>query len=185
MLFLENNIEKTSTLKWLLVCFEQMSGMKINYDKSDLLTIGMGEDETNDFAKLFCCKKSEFPIKYLGVPLHYSKLRRLDLQPIIDKIIKRIVGWRGRLLSYAGRVTLLRACLASIPIYLLSIVKFPRWAIDMINTHMGHFLWDNTEEKHRYHLANCPLVAQKKRVWGVGNPKFEKYESCPLKCLDL
>lgn len=92
LLFLENNLEKASTLKWLLVCFEQMSGMKINYDKSDLLTIGMDEDSANQFAKLFCCKRSEFPIKYLGVPLYYTKLRRQDLQPIIDKIIKRIAG---------------------------------------------------------------------------------------------
>ena len=170
LLFLENNIEKASTLKWFLVCFEQMSGMKINYDKSDLLTIGMSDDDTNDFAKLFCCKKSDFPIKYLGVPLHYSKLKRVDLQQVIDRIIKRIAGWRGRLLSYDGRLTLLRACLASIPIYLLSMIKFPRWAVDMINTHMGHFLWDNTEEKHRYHLANWPLVVQKKEFGGLGIP---------------
>ena len=88
LLFLENDIEKASTLKWLLVCFEHMFGMKISYDKSDLLTIGMSEDSINAFAKLFCCKKSEFPIMYLGVPLHYSKLNRADLQPVIDKIIK-------------------------------------------------------------------------------------------------
>ena len=83
-------------------------------------------------------------------------------------MIKRIVGWRGRLLSYAGRLTLLRVCLASIPIYLLSVIKFPRWTIDMINFHMGHFLWDNSEEKHRYHLVNWPLVAQKKEFGGLG-----------------
>jgi hypothetical protein len=35
-----------------------------------------------------------FSITYLGIPLHYSKLRREDLQPLIDKIIKRIVDWR-------------------------------------------------------------------------------------------
>lgn len=45
-----------------------MSGMKINYDKSDLLTVGLDEDQANEFAKLFCCKKSNFPIKYLGFP---------------------------------------------------------------------------------------------------------------------
>jgi hypothetical protein len=95
LLFLENDLEKASNMKWLLVCFEQMSAMKINYDKSDLLTIGMDEDSTNAFAKILCCKISEFPIKYLGVPLHYSKLRRTDLQPVIDKIIKMIAGWRG------------------------------------------------------------------------------------------
>ena len=56
LLFLENNLEKANNLKWLLICFEQMSGMKINYDKSDLLTIGLEEDEANCFAKIFCCK---------------------------------------------------------------------------------------------------------------------------------
>lgn len=154
LLFLEDNLEKASNLKWLLVCFEQMSGMKINYDKSDLITIGLDEDRANCFAKLFCCKRGDFPIKYLGVPLHYSKLRKKDLQPVIDKIIKRIAGWRGKLLSYAGRLTLLKACLASIPIYLLSIIKFPKWAINMINSHMGHFLWNDTIDHHKCHLAN-------------------------------
>jgi len=70
----------------LLVCFEQMSGMKISYDKSDLFTIGLEEDRANDFAKVFCCKKSNFPIKYLGVPLHFTKLadKKLnDLQPVM------------------------------------------------------------------------------------------------------
>jgi len=139
LLFLENNSEKASTLKWLLVCFEQMSGMKINCDKSDLLTVGLDKDQANEFARLFCCKRCDFPIKYLGVPLHFNKLTRKDLQPVVDKIIKRIAGWRGRLLSYVGRLILLRACLASILIYLLSIIKFPKWAIKMMNTHMGHF----------------------------------------------
>ena len=69
-------------------------------------------------------------------------------------------------MSYDGRLILLKACLASIPIYLLSIIKFPKWAIKMMNTHMGHFLWNNTEEKHKYHLANWQLVAQKKEVGG-------------------
>ena len=85
-------MEKASNLKWLLVCFKQMSGMKINYDKSDLLTVGLDEDRTNDFAKLFCCKKCDFPIKYLGVSLHYTKLTRTDLQPVVDKIIKRVAS---------------------------------------------------------------------------------------------
>jgi hypothetical protein len=90
--------------------FEQISGMKINYEKSDLLAIGLDSDNANSFAEVFCCKQGGFSIKYLGVPLHFTKLKRADLQPVIDK---RIAGWRGRLLPYAGRLTLLRACLSS------------------------------------------------------------------------
>ena len=104
MLFLENNLDKAANLKWLLVCFEQLSGMKNNYDKSDLLVAWVDEDRANEFARIFCCKRSSFPIKYLGVPLHFTKLGKEDLQPVIDKIVKTIAGWKGRLLSYAGRL---------------------------------------------------------------------------------
>jgi len=92
LLFLEDDLTKAANLKWMLVCYEQLSGMKINYDKSDLLVVGMEEDRANEFARILCCKRSNFPIKYLGVPLHFAKLRREDLQPIIDKIVKRIAG---------------------------------------------------------------------------------------------
>jgi len=170
LLFLEDDLDKANNLKWLLLCYEQMTGMRINFDKSDLLTIGIEEDRVNEYSKIFGCKKGDFPIKYLGVPLHFTNLRKEDLQPIIDKIIKRIAGWKGRLLSYAGRVTLLKAYLASVPIYLMSIIKFPKWAITMINSQMSHFLWNNNEESHNYHLANWQLVSQKKELGGFGIP---------------
>jgi hypothetical protein len=96
--------------------------------------MNLEEEEIHDYARIFCCKIGSFPFKYLGVPLYFEKLRREDLQPIVDKVMKRITGWKGRLLSYGARLTLLKACLANIPIYLMSIIKFPNWAIKAINT---------------------------------------------------
>ena len=58
-------------------------------------------------------------MKYLGVPLHHSRLRKEDLQPVIDKLIKKAASWRGRLMSHAAKLELVRSVLASIPIYLL------------------------------------------------------------------
>jgi hypothetical protein len=58
------------------------------------------------------------------VPVHYEKLRKKDIQPLVDKITKKIARWKGRLLSYGARLALLRACIASIPIYLMLVIKF-------------------------------------------------------------
>ena len=63
IIFLENDLDKARHFKWILSCFENLSGMKINYDKSDLITLGMIEDEQNSFARLFCCKVGQFPFK--------------------------------------------------------------------------------------------------------------------------
>ena len=87
------------------------------------------------FLTFFSCPLVEFPIKYLGIPLHYDNLRKEDIQPLVDKMLKKIAGWRGKLLSYAARVVLIKACLASIPVYLLSFIKFLKWAIRIIHTH--------------------------------------------------
>ncbi|WVZ50592.1 hypothetical protein U9M48_001833, partial [Paspalum notatum var. saurae] len=46
----------------------------------------------------------EFPSEIPGVPLHFVKLSREDLQPLIEKMLKRVASWRGRLLSYGARL---------------------------------------------------------------------------------
>jgi hypothetical protein len=48
--------------------------MKINYNKSDLLTMNVTEEEDSALARLFCCNIGKFPIKYLGVSLHLLNL---------------------------------------------------------------------------------------------------------------
>jgi hypothetical protein len=57
----------------------------------------------------------------------------------VDKVINRIPGWKGGLLSYGARMVLLRAFLTSVPIYSMSLVKFPKWAIETINFQMTIF----------------------------------------------
>ena len=107
-------------------------------------------------------------------------MRKEDIKPIVDKVIKRVSGWKGKLLSYGGRLVLLKSYLASIPIYFLSFIKFPKWAINMINSHMAHFFWDNSEERHRYHLARWPLITQTKEFGGLGVPDLRILNMCLL-----
>lgn len=175
--FLKNVLTQANHFKWLLACFENLSGMRINYNKSDIITMGISKDGKSTLARLFCPNIGDFPIKYLGVPLHHTKLSRNDIQPVVDKLMKRIAGWKGKLLSIAGKLALLKSCLASIPIYLLSFIKFPNWAIESINSHIGNFLWNDLEGKHKYHLSNWQSLAQKKEFGGWGIPH--------LSCLNM
>lgn len=117
-------------LKAILMLFENLSGMRINFFKSELLPFNLEPQQVHEIAHVFGCPVGKLPIKYLGVPLHSDKLRKEDIQPIVDKLIVRIAGWRGRLLAYSSRLILIKTCLASIPVYLLSFMKFPRWAIN-------------------------------------------------------
>ena len=132
---------ETSHLRYLKCClglFEQLSGIRINFHKSELILINLESEEAHIISHLFGCPLGSFPMKYLGVPLHFDKLKREDIQPLVDKFLKKLASWRGRQLSSAARVTLIKTCLASIPVYLLSFIKFPKWALQMLNTHMAN-----------------------------------------------
>jgi hypothetical protein len=43
-------------LKWHMVCFEQILGMKINYHKSDPTPVNLKEEEIQEYAKVLCYK---------------------------------------------------------------------------------------------------------------------------------
>ena len=62
------------------------------------------EETTLQFARLFCCNVGTLPFIYLGIPLHQPKLRKEDIQLIVDKVIKKIAGWKGKLLSYGREI---------------------------------------------------------------------------------
>ena len=94
--------------------------------------------------------------------------------------MERIAGWRGKLLSYKGRLILIQACLASIPIYLLSFFKFPKWAIEMINSQMANCLWNDFEGHRKLHLANWNMVCMKKEFGGLGIPNLQDVNLCLL-----
>lgn len=172
--------EHLFNLKHTLMWFEQISGMRVNFHKSELITLNLEEAETKIAADIFNCRVGSFPLKYLGVPLHYENLTREDLQPLVDKLLNRMAGWRGKLLSLAARAVLIKSCLASIPVYLLSVLKFPKWAIKILNSQMGNCLWNDVDNAHKYHLANWESVAISKEFWGMGLPNLRDLNICLL-----
>jgi hypothetical protein len=51
--------------------FEWLLEVKISFHKSELFCIGEIQDEVALYAKLFACGQCQFPIIYLGKPIHY------------------------------------------------------------------------------------------------------------------
>jgi hypothetical protein len=64
---MERDLEKAKNLKLILLAFEQLSGLKIRFHKSELYCFGEAQDQTQLYAKLFGCNHGEFPIRYLGI----------------------------------------------------------------------------------------------------------------------
>lgn len=51
-------------------------------------------------------KEGTLPVRYLGVPLISSRLKKVDCSILVDKIVGRVKSWTCKALSYAGRLQL-------------------------------------------------------------------------------
>jgi hypothetical protein len=51
LLFLEKEERVAVDFKWILTCFEQLSGMRINYHNSELIGINLEENEIRPYLK--------------------------------------------------------------------------------------------------------------------------------------
>jgi hypothetical protein len=65
-IFLKHDFRYACHLKWLMVCFEHLSRMKINYNKSDMTPMNLLQEESQTYSRIFCCKLGSFLFKYLG-----------------------------------------------------------------------------------------------------------------------
>jgi hypothetical protein len=56
-------VEHARNLKFLLIIFEQMPGLKINFQKSEIYCFGEAKDLQNLYADIFTCPICELPMK--------------------------------------------------------------------------------------------------------------------------
>jgi hypothetical protein len=58
-----------ANLKFLLLCFENMSGLRINFHKSEVMALGSTGQDQDTIANMLNCKRGSFPFTYLGLPI--------------------------------------------------------------------------------------------------------------------
>ena len=107
-------------LKWILLCYGKWFGFTINYHKRALIFLGEISVKSFLLSLIFNFSIKRLPITFLGLPLTTGRLNRPQWVPLIEKVQKRLVGWKGRWLSLGSRITMIIVVLSAIPTYFLS-----------------------------------------------------------------
>ena len=140
-IFLNPTNEEVQAVKNILCAFGNISGLITNTEKCVVYPVRCEELDLQHILEPFSCPVKAFPCTYFGLPLHVRQIRRVDVQPLIDKVGARLAAWKGKLLNKAGRLRLVNAVLTSIPTYYLTVFKLQKWAIKKIDKLRRSFLW--------------------------------------------
>lgn len=69
--------------------------------------------DPNDILSPFSAARTSFPMRYLGLPLSPTRLRRIDFQHLEDKVAGKLKAWSGKNLTNVSREALVKAVLTS------------------------------------------------------------------------
>ena len=104
----------TKRVKILIYIFELLSGLSINFHKSSIYPIGPPSLDLPLILILLHCNIGSFFFINLRLPLKSTTLSRVDWQPLLDRIEKRLVAWKVHSLSRGGRLILVNSVLTSL-----------------------------------------------------------------------
>lgn len=164
---LKHDIEGARNLKLLLYLYEMMTGLKINFLKSEVMTINDLENWNHVYADIFNCQVGFFPIQYLGVPVNPSRLHIVDWLPLIEKSNKKLDVWKGGTLSIAGRKTLIDSSLSNSPLYHMSIYLIPKTVVYKLDKIRRIFFWQGGGTKKKCHLVRWTKICKSKKKGGL------------------
>ena len=157
--FIQGSWAAAHTLSTMMYIFSDFSGLKLNREKSSFIGFGLSPDELTRCSRILATPIGTLSIRYLGLPLVDRRLRTQDWQPVLEKVESRLAGWRARLLSPGGgggRLVLLKAVLAAIPIYFMSIFRMPVGVLRRLERSMRDFFWRGPLNEESQGMALVP-----------------------------
>ena len=133
----------------LLNIFAKLSGLKVNYEKTEALWIGSFKNRTDKLAINQNIRWSTRKIKSLGVWFSSSKEEAvvLNYQEKKEKVSKILSCWQLRRLTLLGKVTVIKSLAASQLVYIMSSLPSSQSYLKEIHQLLYNFLWDGRGDK--------------------------------------
>ena len=129
MLFCQATVEECQRLLAILGKYEAAFGYAINRQKTTLFSSKNTRQEVrNDIQQMLGAQVMLVCEKYLDLPMPSGKSEVGTFKVLQEKITKRVLGWKEKFISKAGREILIKTVAQLIPTYSMSLFKLP-WSI--------------------------------------------------------
>jgi len=163
----------------VLILFEALSGLKVNFSKSHLVDVNIADSWLSEATFVFRCRVGCLPFVYLGL-LIGGDVRRLDFwKLLVLRINSSLLGWKSRHLSFGGHLVLLKYVRSSLPIYALSFFKAPSGIISSIESILNFFFWGEggREDRMKIYWIDWKSVCLMKEVGGLWVRRIREFNS--------
>uniref|UniRef100_A0A2N9HTX3 Reverse transcriptase zinc-binding domain-containing protein n=1 Tax=Fagus sylvatica TaxID=28930 RepID=A0A2N9HTX3_FAGSY len=118
-----------------------------------------------DIREILGCKLALLPMKYLGLPLGANFKENTIWNSVLEKVERRLAGWKRLYLLKGGKVTLIKSTLSNIPTYFLSLFSILAGMARRLEKLQRDFLWCGLEDQPKYHLWLWRYGSERDALW--------------------
>ena len=151
----------------VLIWFETVLGLKINLGKFELVPVGAVHN-IELLVAVLGCKQGSLPMKYLGLPLGAKFKDKTIWNPILEKVKRKLAGWKKLYLSKGGRVALIKSTISNLPTYFLSLFPILALVAKRIARLQWNFLWGGLGDESKFPLVNWATICAPLSSGGLG-----------------
>ncbi|XP_065626375.1 uncharacterized protein LOC136066260 [Quercus suber] len=138
LIFCKATLSDCDSLQRIFQVYEKASGQQLNRAKTSLFfSTNTSREIQEDIKNRFGAQVIKQHEKYLGLPSLVGRNKRASFNDIKDKLSKKLAGWKGKLLSKAGKEVLIKAVAQAIPTYTMSCFNIPDSLCDELTTKQG------------------------------------------------
>jgi hypothetical protein len=137
-----------------------MSGLKINFQKSEVMMI-LDDVKAQIFSSLFNCQQGSWPIKYLGTPVCTRRPTVAEMSFLVEKTKKKMGGRMGNAMSIGVRVVKIVA------IYQMSMRLLHKSNIEQMDKPIRSFFGLGVLIKGNITLSNGSGFVNPRKRWFV------------------
>lgn len=105
--------------------------------------------------------------KYLGLPVYMGKSISKTFAYLMDRVWKRIHGWKEKMLSKAGKEILIKAIAEAIPTYAMSCFDLTKTLCDDICSMICRYWWSQQDNEHKMHWLSRETLCKRKKKGGL------------------
>ncbi|XP_025679132.1 uncharacterized protein [Arachis hypogaea] len=169
ILFAEADVQQAKIINKVLEEFCKSSGKKVNNEKTRIFfSNNVGHTIREEISNSLNFSRTDDLGKYLGVPILHSKVSKDTYKNVINKMNSRLNNWKASALSLAGRTTLVKSILSSLPSYTIQTAILPTNTCNLIDRKCINFLWGDTEQTKKVHILSWDKINKPKVSGGLG-----------------
>ena len=140
LLFCQAKQEEVKVIMDTLQLYAKASGQCINMEKSLIYFSSNTRTEQREWIKNnLGVKEVDRFESYLGLPTLIGRSKYQTFSFLKDRVWKKLQGWKGKLLSIAGKEVLIKAVAQSIPTYTMGVFQLPVKLCNELNAMCARF----------------------------------------------